>query len=392
MKMKKPTEVLLLGPGPSPVHPRVLEAMSRHTLGHLDPDFLEIMNRTADLLRFVFETENKITFPVSGTGSAGMEAALVNILEPGDKAVIGVKGVFGQRMVDVASRCGAEVVEVEAEWGRPLEPEALEKALSEHPDARLVGVVHAETSTGVKQPLEPLVEAARKYSALVLVDAVTSLGGIPVKVDSRDLDLVYSGNQKCLGAPPGLAPITFGKRALEKFNTRKVKVQSWYLDLTFLTRYWGEERFYHHTAPVNMIYALFEALSMIEEEGLETRFARHLLHSEALVAGLRALGVETVVADQHRLPTLNAVWVPDKVDDLEVRTRLRRDHLIEIGGGLGPFKGKMWRIGLMGNGSRRENVERLLNSLADTLNRQGHCCSAEEAVSEAGEVYRSKQA
>jgi len=388
MQLEKPAEVLLMGPGPSPVHKRVLEAMGQHTLGHLDPDFLKIMNSAMDLLRFVFETNNQITFPVSGTGSAGMEAALVNVVEPGDKLVIGVNGVFGQRMVDVASRCGAEVVEVKAEWGSPVDPEELEKALAAHSDVKLVGIIHAETSTGAQQPLEPVVEVVHKYDALLLVDAVTSLGGLSVGVDRRDLDLVYSGNQKCLGAPPGLAPITFGERAMQKFEQRKSKVQSWYLDLSFLTRYWGEERLYHHTAPINMIYGLFEALAMIKEEGLEERFTRHRLNSEALVAGLKALGVEPVVEDRYRLPSLITIWIPEKIDDVEVRSRLRTEHLIEIGGGLGPFKGKAWRIGLMGNGSRRENIERLLQAFGGIFNQMGHRCSVEEALSEVARVYQ----
>lgn len=389
MKLEKPEDVLLLGPGPSPVHPRILEAIGQHTLGHLDPDFLEITDRTCGLLRYVFETDNQITFPVSGTGSAGMEAALVNIVEPGDKVLIGVNGVFGQRMADVASRCGAEVVEVEGEWGKPIDPEALERALSAHSGVQLIGLVHAETSTGAQQPLEPVVDLARSYDALLLVDTVTSLGGLPVAVDRRDLDLAYSGNQKCLGAPPGLAPITFGERALRKFRNRKSKVQSWYLDLSFLTRYWGEERFYHHTAPINMIYALFEALSLIREEGLDERFARHKKNSRALISGLEAMGIKPVVAEEHRLASLNAVWIPENVDDQKVRSHLRRDHLIEIGGGLGPFKGKVWRIGLMGHGSRRENVERLLKALAPVLNELGYRCSEEEALAEAGKVYQS---
>ncbi len=387
MQLEKPAEVLLMGPGPSPVHKRVLEAMGQHTLGHLDPDFLKIMNSAMDLLRFVFETNNLITFPVSGTGSAGMEAALVNVVEPGDKVVIGVNGIFGQRMVDVASRCGAEVVEVKAEWGSPVDPEELEKVLAANSDAKLVGIIHAETSTGAQQPLEPVVEVVHKYEALLLVDAVTSLGGLSVGVDRRDLDLVYSGNQKCLGAPPGLAPITFGERAMQKFEQRKSKVQSWYLDLSFLTRYWGEERLYHHTAPINMIYGLFEALAMIKEEGLEERFARHRLNSNALVAGLKALGVEPVVEDNYRLPSLITIWIPEKIEDVEVRSRLRTENLIEIGGGLGPFKGKAWRIGLMGNGSRRENVERLLQAFGGIFNQMGHRCSVEEALSEAAKVY-----
>lgn len=388
MQLEKPAEVLLMGPGPSPVHKRVLEAMGQHTLGHLDPDFLKIMNSAMDLLRFVFETNNLITFPVSGTGSAGMEAALVNVVEPRDKVVIGVNGIFGQRMVDVASRCGAEVVEVKAEWGSPVDPEELEKVLAANSDAKLVGIIHAETSTGAQQPLEPVVEVVHKYEALLLVDAVTSLGGLSVGVDRRDLDLVYSGNQKCLGAPPGLAPITFGERAMQKFEQRKSKVQSWYLDLSFLTRYWGEERLYHHTAPINMIYGLFEALAMIKEEGLEERFARHRLNSEALVAGLKAFGVEPVVEDRYRLPSLITIWIPEKVDDAEVRSRLRTEHLIEIGGGLGPFKGKAWRIGLMGNGSRRENVERLLQAFGGIFNQMGQRCSVEEALSEVARAYQ----
>ncbi len=389
MKLTKPQEVLLLGPGPSPVHPRILKAMSQHTLGHLDPDFLNIADQTNTLLRKVFETENQITFPVSGTGSAGMEAALVNIVEPGDKIVIGVNGVFGQRMSDAASRCGAEVVEVDSEWGKPIEIEAFEKVLAHQNKVKLMGVVHAETSTGARQPLEPLGELARKYNALLLVDAVTSLGGLPVSVDDCNLDLVYSGNQKCLGAPPGLAPITFGERAMQKFKARKSKVQSWYLDLSFLSRYWGQERLYHHTAPINMIYALFEALSIIKEEGLEERFARHRQNSKALIAGLQALGLKPVVAEDYRLPSLNAIWIPEDIDDQEVRTRLRNQHLIEIGGGLGPFKGRVWRIGLMGHGSKRENVERLIKALGEELSALGHQCSVEEALSESGKSYRA---
>ncbi len=391
MHLEKPAEVLLMGPGPSPVHKRVLEAMSQHTLGHLDPEFLSIMNEAMDLLRFVFETENQITFPVSGTGSAGMEAAMVNMVEPGEKVIVCVNGVFGQRMADVASRCGAEVIEVNADWGQPIDPADVEKKLNANPGVKLVGIVHAETSTGVHQPLEPLVEVTHKHEALILVDTVTSLGGLPVEVDRRKLDIVYSGNQKCLGAPPGLAPITFGERAMEKFKHRKSKVQSWYLDLTFLTRYWGEERFYHHTAPINMIYALYEALSMIKEEGLEERYARHRLNSGAMVAGLKALGVETVVEDRYRLPSLITVWIPGDLDDFSVRSRLRKDDLIEIGGGLGPFKGKAWRIGLMGNGSSRANVEKLLKALGGILNDMGHKCSVEDALFEANQLYEQQQ-
>ncbi len=390
MNLKKPAEVLLLGPGPSPVHERILKAMGRHTLGHLDPDFLTIMNEAMDLLRFVFETKNLVTFPVSGTGSAGMETALVNMIEPKDRVIIAVNGVFGQRMVDVASRCGAEVVEVKAEWGNPVDPQDIEKKLSLNPGIKLVGIVHAETSTGVHQPLDAIVEIAHNHDALIMVDAVTSLGGLPVEVDRRNLDIVYSGNQKCLGAPPGLAPITFGEKALKVFKQRINKVQSWYLDLSFLTRYWGEERFYHHTAPVNMIYALHESLSMIKEEGLEERFKRHRLNSKAITAGLKVLGIEPVVEEKYRLPSLITTWIPANIDDFTVRSRLRKESLIEIGGGLGPFKGKAWRIGLMGNGSKRANVEYLLKALGNILNDLGHRCSVKDALFETSRVYQQQ--
>jgi len=389
MFLPKPKEVLLMGPGPSPVSRDVLSAIGQHTLGHLDADFLDIMNETSSLLRYVFETENEITFPVSGTGSAGMEAAMVNLLEPGDEVIIAVCGVFGQRMVDVASRCGAKVNVVEADWGQPIDPQRVARAVTDNPCSKMIGIVHAETSTGVLQDLKPIKELIEGKDMLLLVDAVTSLGGIPVEVDKLGLDIVYSGNQKCLGAPPGLAPITFNDKALDAVQKRKSKVQSWYLDLTFLTRYWGEERFYHHTAPINMIYGLYEALAEIREEGLVARFTRHSLHSKALVAGLEALGVRPVVDEKDRLASLTAVWIPDGVDDVAVRSGLRRDHLIEIGGGLGPFKGKVWRIGIMGHGARRENVERLVNALAVTLKSLQYSCSLSEAEAAVNSVYKN---
>lgn len=379
--------VLLMGPGPSPVHPRILEALSKNTLGHLDIDFLDIMNETVKQLRNLFETKNNITFPVSGTGSAGMEAALVNLIEPGDVAVIGVNGVFGQRMAEVAKRCGADVIIVEAEWGCPIPSDKVEEALSSLKEVKLVGLVHAETSTGVQQPLSEIVDLAHRHDALMLVDAVTSLGGLSVGVDSNKLDVVYSGTQKCIGAPPGLAPITFGENALKCFDKRKSVVQSWYLDLSFLTRYWGEERFYHHTAPVNMIYGLYEALAIIHEEGLEDRFTRHRQNANALVAGLEALKLEMVVPSEYRLPSLISVRIPNNIDDLEVRKLLRQDHLIEIGGGLGPFKGEVWRIGLMGYGSTRDNVELLIKVMGKTLSKLGHKCSVTEALAEVEKSY-----
>ncbi len=389
MQLKEPQEVLLMGPGPSPVHPEVLHAMSWNTLGHLDPDFMEIMNQTTDLIRYVFETENQVTLPISGTGSAGMEAALVNMLEPGDKAIICVNGVFGTRMADVASRCGAEVIEVKAQWGSPIEYEDVKKALQANDNVKIVGIVHAETSTGVMQSLEPIVEVAHQYDALVIADTVTSLGGLPVKVDQRGLDVVYSGTQKCISCPPGLAPLTLNERALAAFKARKNAVQSWYLDLSMLTRYWGEERFYHHTAPVNMIYALFAALTLIKEEGLQARFDRHLLNSKALVKGFESLGLEMLTPETYRLPSLHAVKIPEGVNDTDVRGRLRKEHNIEIGGGLGPFKGNVWRVGLMGHGSQQANVERLLNSLAEVLQSLGHNCSGKEAIAAAEQVYKA---
>lgn len=361
-------ERTLLGPGPSGVDPRVLRAMSAPVIGHLDPVFFRVMNETMELLRGVFETRNELTLPISGTGSAGMEAAVVNLLEPGDRAVIGVHGLFGARLADAAERSGAKVVKVEAPWGSPLDPQALEAALAG--GAKLLAVVHAETSTGVLQPLEPVAALARRHGALLLVDAVTSLGGLPVKVDALGIDACFAGTQKCLSAPPGLAPFTAGARALAALDARKAKVASWYLDLTMVRSYWGTERFYHHTAPVTMIYGLREALRLIAEEGLEARYLRHVETWQALVRGLEALGLELLVEREHRLPTLTAVRVPPGVDEAAVRRRLLEQYNIEIGGGLGPLKGKIWRIGLMGHSCRRRHVENLLVALAACLGRK----------------------
>ncbi len=385
----EPDNVLLLGPGPSPVAPSVLKSMGWNVLGHLDPEFLALMNDTMDLLRYVFETRNPVTLPISGTGSAGMEAAFVNFVEPGDKVIVGVNGVFGSRMADVASRCGAQVVTVGAEWGQPIDPAAVERALSQNPDSTLVAVVHAETSTGVLQPVEPIIEAAHRAGAMIFLDAVTSLGGVPVSVDARGLDVVYSGTQKCLSCPPGLAPLTVGERALERLRARKHPVQSWYLDLSMITQYWGKERFYHHTAPVSMIYGLYTALHLIKQEGLDVRFRRHRINAKALVTGLEALGLRLLPEEEYRLPSLTAVYIPDGIPDLEVRGTLRGRYGIEIGGGLGPLKGRLWRIGLMGYGSNLENVERLLKALGDTLSSVGYRCSAKEAVSAARERHES---
>jgi alanine-glyoxylate transaminase/serine-glyoxylate transaminase/serine-pyruvate transaminase len=374
---------LLLGAGPSPVSQRVLRAMSSELLGHLDPQFLQIMNETTELLRYVFQTKNQLTIPISGTGSAGMETVMVNLLEPGDKAVICEKGFFGQRMRDVASRCGAEIISVEAQWGKPIEPEQVKEALEKASGAKLVGIVHAETSTGVLQPLEEISKIAKDYDALLVVDAVTSLGGVEVKIDDWGIDACYSGAQKGLGCPPGLSPVTFGEKAVNVLKSRKNKVQSWYLDLTMIQNYWGKERFYHHTAPINMIYALREALMIIKEEGIENRVLRHKLNAEALIAGLEAAGLEMIVSKQYRLPTLTTVKVPENVDDAKVRSYLLQKYGIEIGGGLGDFKGKAWRIGLMGEGSKRNNVLLLLSALGDALKHQDFEMDIESAQSAA---------
>ena len=341
--------------------------MSAPLLGHLDPAFVQMMEEVKDLLRVVFATTNPLTIPISGTGSAGMEACLVNLLEPGDELVVGVNGVFGTRMAEVAERAGAVVRRVEAPWGKVIRPEQIAAALRNSTKPKLVAVVHAETSTGAWQPLPEIAQLAHDHGALVLVDCVTSLGGVPVLVDEWGIDAAYSGTQKCLSCPPGLAPITFSPRAVDVVKGRKTKVQSWYLDLSLLAQYWGEERVYHHTAPITMNYALREALRLVVEEGLEARYERHRRNHEALAAGLGPLGLSLAAEAGHRLPMLNAVTVPDGVDEAKVRTQLLREHGIEIGGGLGPMKGKVWRIGLMGESSRRASVLAVLAALEDGL-------------------------
>jgi alanine-glyoxylate transaminase/serine-glyoxylate transaminase/serine-pyruvate transaminase len=382
-----PPERLLLGPGPSPVHPRVLRAMSAPLLGHLDPAFVQMMEEVKDLLRVVFATKNPLTIPISGTGSAGMEACLVNLLEPGDEFVVGVNGVFGTRMAEVAERAGALVRRVEAPWGNVIRPEQIAAALANTTKPKLVAIVHAETSTGAWQPLPEIAKLAHDKGALVLADCVTSLGGAPVLIDEWGIDAAYSGTQKCLSCPPGLSPITFGPRAVEVVKARKTKVQSWYLDLSLLAQYWGEERVYHHTAPISMNYALREALRIVVEEGLETRFARHRKNHEALAAGLAPLGLSLVAEAGHRLPMLNAVSVPDGVDEAKVRGRLLKENGIEIGGGLGPMKGKVWRIGLMGESSRRAHVLTVLAALEDALRAEGRAVTPGAAVAAAQASY-----
>ncbi len=361
----------LLGAGPSNIHPRVQMAMSAPLVGHLDPYFQGLMDETVALLRYVFRTQNKLTFPVSGTGSAGMEAAFDNFLEPGDTAVVGVKGVFGERMADNAQRTGAKVIPVTAEWGKIIEPEAIEKVLKQEKKVKLIALVHVETSTGVIQPLAEISKLAKKYDALFLVDTVTSLAGHEVAVDDWGIDICYSGTQKCLSCPPGLAPFTANEKALVAVQKRTHKEHSWYLDLSLLSSYWVTGRVYHHTAPVSMLYAIHEALALIAEEGLEARVKRHLKHGAALHAGLQAMGLQLHAQEGYRASSLTTVRVPDRVDAARVIGKLLKEYSMEISGGLGILKGKIWRIGLMGHGSTPENVLLVLNALERCLREEG---------------------
>ena len=358
---------LLLGAGPSGVAPATYCALSRTTLGHLDPYFIEIMEQIKAGLRTLMQTEHEVTVPLSGTGSLGMEAAFVNTVEPGDKVLVLENGVFGNRMADVAQRLGARVTKVEFEWGTPVPAERVEELLAR--DAyKIVAVVHAETSTGVRNPVAEIGELVHQAGALYLVDAVTSLGGIPVELDKWHVDICYSGSQKCLSCPPGMAPLSMSDRAMEKVRARKTKVPNWYVDLNLLTQYWGDaKRTYHHTAPINMVYALYQAIYNILEEGMEHVFARHRAVHEQLVSGLEKLGLEMLVEPAYRLPELNAVVVPQGVDEAALRARLLREHHIEISSGLGPLAGKVVRVGLMGYNAKPEYVERLLAALKDCL-------------------------
>lgn len=358
----------LFGPGPSNVSPRVLRAAARPTIGHMDPEFIDLMDETRALLRHAFQTGNDLTFPLSAPASAGMEACLVNLLEPGETAVVCRNGVFGGRMAEIARRAGAQVATVDAEWGEPVSPADVEQTLADHPGAKLLAFVHAETSTGVLSDARTLAGIARNHGALTVVDAVTSLGGVDLRVDEWGLDAVYSGSQKCLSAPPGLSPVTLSPRALEAVRRRRSPVQSWFLDFSFLMNYWsGSQRAYHHTAPVNAIYALRESLLMLKEEGLDAAFARHQHSHEALVAGLAALNLDPLVAPACRLPQLNVVSIPAGVDDMTVRSALLREHQLEIGAGLGELAGKVWRIGLMGHGANESSVALILDALGDVL-------------------------
>jgi alanine-glyoxylate transaminase / serine-glyoxylate transaminase / serine-pyruvate transaminase len=359
-------EILLMGPGPSCVPPEVYWALSQKTLGHLDPYFLEIMEDLKLMLRKIMNTSNELTIPLSGTGSAGMEAAFVNLVEPGDRVLILLNGVFGMRMQDVAGRLGARVDVLEFPWGTPIQVEAVEKKIRQE-DYRLIAVVHAETSTGVKNPVAEIGRLLKGSEAIYLVDTVTSLGGLEVRMDDWNIDALYSGTQKCLSCPPGLAPLSFSQKAMAKLKARKAKVPNWYLDLTLIANYWGQNRVYHHTAPVNMLYGLYQALFLILEEGPEKVFIRHQENHQFLVKGFEGLGLKMLVEEPFRLPMLNAVCIPEGVEELPVRQRLRKEFKIELGGGLGPLAGKIWRVGLMGHTARKENVDRLIKALEEVL-------------------------
>ncbi|HHM05667.1 MAG TPA: alanine--glyoxylate aminotransferase family protein [Gammaproteobacteria bacterium] len=363
----------LMGPGPSDIHPRVSAAMARPVIGHLDPAFVGMMDEMKTLLQYAFQTTNALTIPVSAPGSAGMETCFVNLVEPGDKVIVCQNGVFGGRMKENVERCGATAVMVEDAWGEPVDPAKVEDALKAHPDAKVVAFVHAETSTGVESDVPTLVDLAHRHACLTIVDAVTSLGGIPLKVDEWGIDAVYSGTQKCLSCTPGLSPVSFSARAVEKIQARQSKVQSWFLDLSLVMGYWGSKgrRAYHHTAPINALYALHEALVMLREEGLENAWTRHRLHHQALRDGLEAMGLGFRVAPAHRLPQLNAVEIPAGVDEAAVRARLLSQYGLEIGAGLGALAGKIWRIGLMGHACNARNVMLCLTALESVLGAMG---------------------
>ena len=360
-------EMLLMGPGPSTVSPTIYEALHRPTLGHLDPRFIQIMDTIKLQLQTILNTKNVLTVPMSGTGSAGMETCFVNLIEPNDNVLILINGVFGVRMQDVASRLGANVDSLEFPWGTPVIPEKVKLQLAEK-KYQLVAVVHAETSTGVVNPIDIIAPFVKENGALFLVDAVTSVGGMPVEMDKWGIDAIYSGTQKCLSCPPGLSPVSFSPKAVEKLTNRKSKVPNWYLDLSLIANYWsGSTRVYHHTAPINMLYGLYQALFDVIEEGVENVHARHKTYHEYLVEGLENLEMEMLVDKPNRLPMLNAVKIPDGVNDGAVRSALLNDYNIEIGGGLGVFAGKVWRIGLMGHSAYQQNVDKLLEALKNQL-------------------------
>jgi len=364
-----PPKRILMGPGPSNVNPRVLEAMSRPTIGHLDPKFITLMDELKELLRYAFRTKNSLTFPVSGPGSVGMETCIVNLVEPGMKVIVCINGVFGGRMKDIVERCGATPVIVDAPWGEAVSPEKVETGLKENSDTKILAFVHAETSTGALSDAKTLVELAHKYDCLTIVDTVTSLGGVPVLVDEWGIDASYSGSQKCLSCPPGLSPVTFSDRAIEAIKTRKSKVQSWFMDINLVISYWGSQskRSYHHTAPINSLYGLHESLVILQEEGIENSWERHKTNNELFVKGAEELGLKLFVKEGQRLPELAVISIPEGVDDAAARTRLLNEFNIEIGAGLGALAGKVWRIGLMGYTSNKNNINSCLSALKQIL-------------------------
>ena len=379
---------VLLGPGPSEANARVLKAMTTPMLGYLDTKFVEVMDDTVALLREVFGTENRLTFPVSGTGTAGMEAALANIIEPGDGVVVGINGYFGARIADIATRCGGTVTTVESEWGTHIPVESIAEAVEKTGAPKLVALVHAETSTGILQPLTDAIEIAHNSGALFLADCVTSLGGQPVDMDARGIDIAYSCTQKCLAAPPGLSPISFSERAVDVIRNRKTPIQSFYLDMTLLENYWhGDTRGYHHTVSMSMIYALREALRVVLEEGLAARYARHELNARALLAGAEAIALQPAAEAGYRAPMLTTLRIPDGIDDATIRQQLITDYGIEIGAGLGIFGGKAWRIGLMGESANERNVMLVLNALEKLLIASGHSVEPGTAAQAAAQVY-----
>ena len=373
-----PPRRTLMGPGPSDVSPRVLAAMARPTIGHLDPEFVRMMDELKALLQFAFKTHNEMTIPISAPGSAGMEACFVNLVEPGDKVIVCVNGVFGGRMKENVRRLGGEAVVVEDAWGAPVDPNKVSEALRKHPDTKVVAFVHAETSTGARSDAQTLCRLARDHGCLTIVDAVTSLGGIPLEVDAWGIDAAYSGSQKCLSCPPGISPVTMSARAVDIIRKRNAPVQSWFLDLNLVMAYWGGEgaRVYHHTAPVNALYGLHESLVMLEEEGLDNAWARHARAHTSLRAGIEALDLRFVVEEDWRLPQLNSIAVPDGVIEADVRRALLNDFDLEIGAGLGALAGKVWRVGLMGQSACRRNVLFFLSAMEAVLGRSGAVAAA----------------
>jgi alanine-glyoxylate transaminase/serine-glyoxylate transaminase/serine-pyruvate transaminase len=384
-----PPKRTLMGPGPSDVSPRVTAAMGAPTIGHLDPAFVGLMDDIKGLLQYAFRTKNKLTIPVSAPGSAGMESCFVNLLEPGDKAVVCQNGVFGGRMKENVERCGATAIMVQDDWGKPVDPNKVEEALKANPDAKLLAFVHAETSTGARSDAKTLTALAHQYDALSLVDSVTGLGGIELDVDGWGIDAIYSGTQKCLSCPPGISPVSFGDRAVEVIKNRKTKVQSWFLDMSLVMGYWDGTggRTYHHTAPVNSMYGLHESLVILAEEGLEKAWARHAYHHQALAAGIEAMGLRFVVDKEYRLPQLNSVTIPEGVEEAKVRAALLNDYNLEIGAGLGALAGKVWRIGLMGESSCKTNVLLCLGALDAVLTGMGAAINSGKAVAAAQAVY-----